>query len=121
LREVVPDLYDELVALRGRDNPTRFLDIGREYSYRQRQGQGNWGHRLSFLVGYERDHQLMLRKLIDLTMDGGIGPRDEVLAIGPRYRDEIHFFRHHLGLPKTIGLDLFDAPKDSIEAGDMHA
>lgn len=120
LRQVVPDLYDELVALRGRDDAKRLLEIGREYSYRQRSDQGTWGHRLSFLVGYERDHQLMLRKLIDLKTAGSIGPADEILAIGPRHRDEIHFFRHHLGLPKTIGLDLFEAPKDGIEAGDMH-
>jgi hypothetical protein len=120
-RQVVPELYDELLVVRGRDNPQRLLEIGKEYSARQRKEQGTWGHRLSFLVGYERDHHRMLRQLIDMTGDGRLNAADEVLVIGPRYRDEIHFFRNHLGLPKTTGLDLFDAKEDGIVAGDMHA
>ncbi|MEA2499710.1 MAG: hypothetical protein QOH26_2115, partial [Actinomycetota bacterium] len=39
---------------------------------------------------------------------------------GPRHIDEIHFFRKHLGLPRTIGLDLFGSSDGSIISGDMH-
>jgi hypothetical protein len=118
---VIPDLHDELIQLRGRQNPSRFLEIGREYSQRQRRDVGTWGQRLSFLCGYEREHHRMLRTLVDLIGDGSLGPQDEVLVIGPRHRDEMHFFRNHLGLVKTIGLDLFDSKEDGIQAGDMHA
>jgi len=82
---------------------------------------GAAGPPLSLLLGYEQDHHLMLRHLVGWTVDGGVGAADDVLVIGPRHRDEIHFFRQQLGLPRTIGLDLFDAPADGIESGDMHA
>jgi SAM-dependent methyltransferase len=35
--------------------------------------------------------------------------------------NELHFFRKHLGLNKTIGLDLFASDEGRIIAGDMHA
>src|SRR5262249_21694942 len=118
----IPDLYDEFIALRGHDNPERFLEINREYSRRQRVEQGRWGPRgLSLLHGYERDHHPMLRTLVGLVRDGALRPSDQVLVVGPRHYDEILFFRKHLGLPRTVGLDLFTSARDGIVGGDMHA
>jgi SAM-dependent methyltransferase len=121
VRNTIPDLADEFIVLRAERNPRRFLDINREYSRRQATAQGLWDNRqLSLLRGYERDHHAMLRALIGLIRDGEIRREDEVLLVGPRHVDEIAFFRRHLGLPRTFGLDLFPYGKDEILAGDMH-
>lgn len=118
---VIPDMAQEFIALKAENDPKRFLEINREYSKRQATAQGLWDHRqLSLLRGYERDHHLMLRKLVELVEQGELKRTDEVLLIGPRYVDEVDFFRTSLRLPRTIGLDLFEYGKDEILAGDMH-
>ena len=121
VRETIPDLVDEFVKLKGREQPARFLDINREYSGRQQRKQGKWDNRdLSLLRGYERDHLRLFRELMALRRSGAIDEKDEVLVIGPRHIDEIYFFRKYMGLPKTIGLDLFGSPDGKILEGDMH-
>jgi SAM-dependent methyltransferase len=121
VRNVIPDLADEFITLKGENNVERFLEINREYSRRQAVQQGLWDNReLSLMRGYERDHHLLLRTLIGLIDAGHLTAQDEVLLIGPRHIDEVVFFRKTLGLPKTIGLDLFPFGKDEIVAGDMH-
>lgn len=121
VRNVLPDLADEFVRLKAETNPARFLEIGREYSRRQARAQGLYDNReLALLRGYERNHQLMLRTIVGLVDRGEVSARDEVLLVGPRYIDEVVFFRKFLGLPRTVGLDLFDYGKDEILGGDMH-
>jgi SAM-dependent methyltransferase len=61
-----------------------------------------------------------LRALCELRRSGRLTADDEVLVVGSRYADELGFFRKHLGLPRTIGLDLFDDPAGGIVGGDMH-
>jgi SAM-dependent methyltransferase len=118
---VIPDLADEFVALKVENDVERFLEINREYSRRQAVKQGLWDNReLSLLRGYERDHHLLLRTLVQLIGDGELTREDEVLLIGPRHVDEVVFFRRHLGLPRTIGIDLFPYGRNEILAGDMH-
>jgi SAM-dependent methyltransferase len=118
---VIPDMAQEFIELRAESDPRRFLEINREYSRRQATAQGLWDHRqLSLLRGYERDHHLMLRKLVGLLEQGDLTRTDEVLLIGPRYVDEVDFFRKSLGLPRTVGLDLFEYGRNEILAGDMH-
>jgi hypothetical protein len=75
---------------------------------------------ISILRGYERDHHLMLRTLIKLIRDGKIKKDDPILIIGPRYVDEVWFFRKCLGLKNTVGLDLFDSGDGYILKGDVH-
>ena len=119
--EVIPDLFAEFCSIRGADNPERFLQINREYSARQHDSLGEWDSRdLSLLREYEHDHHALLRNVIDLIRVGRISAADEVLILGPRHVDELHFFRKHLGLYRTIGLDLFASDKGRILAGDMH-
>lgn len=119
--DVIPDLAGEFMALKAESNVERFLEINREYSRRQAVKQGLWDNReLSLLRGYERDHHLLLRTLVQLIADGELTRDDEVLLIGPRHVDEVIFFRRHLGLPRTIGLDLFAYGRNEILAGDMH-
>lgn len=121
VRGVLPDLADEFVSLKAETNPARFLEINREYSRRQAVAQGLFDNReLALLRGYERNHQLMLRTIVGLIDRGEVSARDEVLLVGPRYIDEIVFFRKFLGLPRTVGLDLFSYGKDEILGGDMH-
>ncbi len=120
VRTVIPDLVDEFVAMRACERPARFLEINREYSRRQRDTVGSIGPSgLSLLFGYERETHLMVRTLLELVHDKRLATGDEVLVIGPRHADELEFFRRELGL-KPTGLDLFDAPRDGIVAGDMH-
>lgn len=125
IKKVIPDLFDELVSIKAKDNLSRFLQINKEYSFRQRQyhkakSKGNpWG--LPLIAGLEEDHHLMLRSLIKLKNQGKLTKDDEVLVVGPRYVDELAFFRKHLGFAKTTGLDLFDDEDEGIVAGDMHA
>jgi hypothetical protein len=121
VREVIPDLFAEFCSIRGSDNPDRFLQINREYSARQHDTLGEWDSRdLSLLREYERDHHALLRNLVGLLRDGRLSAADEVLIVGPRHVDELHFFRQHLGLKKTAGLDLFASDNGRILAGDMH-
>jgi hypothetical protein len=121
MRNVIPDLVDEFVRLKGEANVERFLEINREYSRRQAHQLGVWDVRdVSLLRGYERDHHLLLRTIVELMNGGQLSAADEVLIVGPRHIDEIVFFRKSLGLPKTIGLDLFPSGDDEIIAGDMH-
>jgi SAM-dependent methyltransferase len=120
-RNVIPEMVDEFIALKAEKNVERFLEINLEYSRRQAHSLGVWDVRdLSLLRGYERDHHLLLRTLIGLIDAGRLTAQDEILLIGPRHIDEVVFFRKTLGLPKTIGLDLFPSGKDEIVAGDMH-
>jgi SAM-dependent methyltransferase len=120
VQRIIPDLYEEFVSMRAVENPARFLEINREYSIRQRRVTGKWGPvGLSLLLGYERSHHAALRMLLALKNGGALTPDDEVLVVGPRHFDEIAFFRKHLNLPKTVGLDLFDA--EGTVGGDMHA
>jgi SAM-dependent methyltransferase len=119
--DVIPDMADEFVTLKAENDVERFLEINREYSRRQAVKQGLWDNReLSLLRGYERDHHLLLRTLVQLIADGELTREDEVLLIGPRHVDEVVFFRRRLGLPRTIGLDLFAYGRNEILAGDMH-
>jgi SAM-dependent methyltransferase len=121
VRSTIPDLVAEFIALKAERDPKRFLEINREYSRRQATAQGLWDNRqLSLLRGYERNHHVMLRTLVGLIRSGDLGRDDEVLLVGPRHIDEVAFFRRHLGLPRTVGLDLFKYGKDEILAGDMH-
>lgn len=118
---VIPDMAEEFIRLKAETNTKRFLEINREYSSRQALRQGAWDNReLSLLRGYERNHHLLLRTLMELIRDGKLTKEDEVLLIGPRHIDEVLFFRNQLGLTKTIGLDLFDSGDNLILAGDMH-
>jgi SAM-dependent methyltransferase len=121
VRDTIPELAEEFIALKAERNPQRFLEINREYSRRQATAQGLWDNRqLSLLRGYERNHHALLRALVELVSTGELRPDDEVLLVGPRHIDEVAFFRQHLGLPRTVGLDLFPYGKDEILAGDMH-
>jgi hypothetical protein len=121
VKEVIPDLVDEFVALKAEDNVARFLEINREYSRRQFQQKGLWDNReLSLLREHEYDHHLLLRTLVGLKRDDLLRPGDEVLVVGPRHIDEIRFFRKRLGLSKSIGLDLFGTDDGAIVGGDMH-
>jgi len=121
VHRVIPDMAQEFIELKAENDPRRFLEINREYSRRQATAQGLWDNRqLSLLRGYERDHHLMIRKLVELVEQGDLTRTDEVLLIGPRHVDEVDFFRKALGLPRTIGLDLFKYGRNEILAGDMH-
>lgn len=129
LQKALGDLFEEMASIKASENVARFREINREYSSRQREfhkQRGNpfglpfnpWG--LPLLSGFEEDHHLMLRTLLSLRQAGAITPEDEVLVVGPRYVDELQFFRKHMGLTKTIGLDLFEDRNEGIFAGDMH-
>jgi SAM-dependent methyltransferase len=121
IRGIIPDLWDEFIGLRAHDHPARFLEINREYSRRQWAMSGPRGPGgLSLLTGRERDRYVMLRTLVELRTSGALSPSDEVLVIGPRHIDEIVFFRKHLKLPKTVGLDLLDDEPNGIVGGNMH-
>lgn len=124
VKKGIPDLFDELISVKAKENLPRFLEINKEYSFRQRQyhkvhSKGNpWG--LPLIAGLEQDQHIMLRSIIKLKQLGFLTKEDEVLIVGPRYVDELTFFRKHLGFPKTIGLDLFSDDEEGIVAGDMH-
>jgi len=55
-----------------------------------------------------------------LREDGVISADEQHLTIGPRWVGEIHYFRQELGLPQTIGLDLFTHDDELVKVGDMH-
>lgn len=55
-----------------------------------------------------------------LREQGVISADEPHLTIGPRWVGEIHYFRQELGLPKTIGLDLFTHDEELVKVGDMH-
>jgi SAM-dependent methyltransferase len=55
-----------------------------------------------------------------LREDGVIAADEPHLTIGPRWVGEIHYFRQELGLPRTIGLDLFTHDEEFVTVGDMH-
>jgi len=59
----------------------------------------------------------LIRKLRE---DGVISADEQHLTIGPRWVGEIHYFRQGLGLPQTIGLDLFTHDDELVKVGDMH-
>jgi len=119
LKKANPAVHDALAGIKAEDNMQGFLDANTKYSGEQLQKQGKFDSRqLSLLRGYEKNHHLMLRTIINLIKEGKLTKNDEVLIIGPRYVDEILFFRKHLGLPKTIGLDL--CANDHVVVGDMH-
>jgi len=120
LKNANPAVYDVLSGLKAEDNMQKFLDANTKYSGDQLKKQGKTDSRqLSLLRGYEKNHHVLLRTIIKLMQEGKLTKNDEVLIIGPRYVNEILFFREHLGLPKTIGLDL--CANDYIVVGDMHA
>lgn len=120
LKKSKPHIHDALVGIKAEDNLQKFLAINKEYSGEQLARQGKTDSRqISLLRGYEQNNHLLLRTLIGLIRDGKISKNDEVLIIGPRYVDEIVFFRKHLGLTKTIGLDL--CKNENVVEGDMHA
>jgi SAM-dependent methyltransferase len=56
-----------------------------------------------------------------LLASGVLSPDSDVLDVGPRYLSEIRYFRDDLGLPRTIGLDLYTKDESLIKVGDMHA
>jgi SAM-dependent methyltransferase len=56
----------------------------------------------------------------DLVAQGIIRADEPHLTIGPRWVGEIHYFRTQLGLPHTIGLDLFTHDEELVKVGDMH-
>jgi len=119
LKKANPAVHDALAGIKAEDNMQGFLDANTKYSGEQLQKQGKTDSRqLSLLRGYEKNHHVMLRTIIGLIRDGKLTKNDEVLIIGPRYVDEIIFFRKYLGLPKTIGLDL--CANDHVVVGDMH-
>ena len=55
-----------------------------------------------------------------LRTQGVIHADEPHLTIGPRWVGEIHYFRQELGLPGTIGLDLFTHDDELVKVGDMH-
>lgn len=55
-----------------------------------------------------------------LVEDGTLRADEPHLTIGPRWVGEIHYFRGGLGLPQTIGLDLFTHDEELVKVGDMH-
>ncbi|MBY0449042.1 MAG: class I SAM-dependent methyltransferase [Cyanobacteria bacterium] len=120
--DIAADLIPEWSELKAEQNPERFLEINKEYSLRRTQISGGYAIRdLSIIRGYETDHHLLLRTLVRLIDEEKINREDEALIIGPRYIDEILFFRKYLGLKNTIGLDLYDEGNGMIVSGDMHA
>lgn len=58
--------------------------------------------------------------IIGLRERGVISADEPHLTIGPRWIGEIHYFRGHLGLGATIGLDLFSKDEELVRVGDMH-
>lgn len=59
----------------------------------------------------------LIKRLRD---DGTISADERHLTIGPRWAGEIRYFRDGLGLPQTIGLDLFTNDPELVVVGDMH-
>ena len=59
--------------------------------------------------------------IIKLRENGTLDTAEPHLTIGPRWAGEIHYFRDVLGLPETIGLDLFTNDPELVTVGDMHA
>jgi hypothetical protein len=55
-----------------------------------------------------------------LVEQGALRADEPHLTIGPRWVGEIHYFREGLGLPQTIGLDLFTHDEELVKVGDMH-
>lgn len=111
----------EYVKLRCKDNPKRYLEINTHlFEVVNSRATDKYEERdISLIYGYENNHHLTLRTLVGLIAEGKITPDDRVLVLGPRYEDEIYFFREVLGLPNTIGLDLRNE-KDVLVEGDMH-
>ena len=56
----------------------------------------------------------------DLLAQGVLRADEPHLTIGPRWVGEIHYFREGLGLPQTVGLDLFTHDDELVKVGDMH-
>lgn len=56
----------------------------------------------------------------NLREAGTLSADEDHLTIGPRWVGEIHYFRQVLGLPRTIGLDLFTHDDEFVKVGDMH-
>lgn len=118
---VMPEYYDEFGAIRGSQDPARFLQLNQIYSERQMRESGAlYARQLSLFRQYERNNLVMLRSLIELIDSKALSADDRVLIIGPRHLDEILFFREVLGFSKVVGLDLFGSKCGSIIEGDMH-
>ncbi|MBK8190278.1 MAG: class I SAM-dependent methyltransferase [Vampirovibrionales bacterium] len=120
---LIPEFLDELTTMNAAANPERFLEICRvNFSrFNQKISASSQENRdLSIIYGYENNHHLILRKIIQLINDGNLSKNDPVLIIGPRHVDEVLFFRRYLGLVHTIGMDLFSDDQGLVIAGDMH-
>ncbi len=115
------NVVDEFVSLRCADNPQRYVDISTAlFRSVNEQATDKYEERdISLIYGYENNFHLTLRTLVRLIQEKRITAEDEVLILGPRYVDEVLFFRNILGLPKTIGLDLRDE-EGLLLKGDMH-
>ncbi|MGE0201157.1 MAG: methyltransferase domain-containing protein [Candidatus Melainabacteria bacterium] len=118
------DLEDGLGALdtfKGEEDPEKFIQVWTR-AFEQINATDAYkadDHEISLVYGFENNHHLLLRTIIDLKNAGKLKPEDRILVIGPRYAHEVLFFRNILGFPNTIGLDLRDEG-DVIVAGDMH-
>jgi SAM-dependent methyltransferase len=104
----------------------RLVAVYRDPCARPRESLAAWEEHVRALeqremeARFERDRHLLLRTIVELRTSGGVGEADDVLVVGPRHVDELRFFQRDLGLPKTVGLDLFDEPAGPITGGDMH-
>ncbi|MEM0952363.1 MAG: methyltransferase domain-containing protein [Cyanobacteria bacterium P01_H01_bin.74] len=119
---VIPEYSEEFEALNAIENPKRFTEIcGLAFERINTATNASFENRdISLIYGYENNHHLLLRRFIDLIATNQLTPDDSVLVLGPRYPDEIDFFRKNLGLKNTIGLDLLKCTPDKIIQGDMH-
>lgn len=96
---------------------TAINDLQRDYS-----AEVNKGKRALEFTELARDEtgdpwSPLIKELRDA---GTISTDERHLTIGPRWTGEIHYFRDGLGLPKTIGLDLFTNDPELVTVGDMH-
>lgn len=51
---------------------------------------------------------------------GNLSRDDLAVCVGNRWLGEVLYFRENIGLPKTIGLDLFTTNPELVQVGDMH-
>lgn len=97
----------------------QYVEGNRQYSLAQKGGRVMDTRDVSLFRGFEADHHLLLRTIIELIRNERIRANDPVLIVGPRYRDEVVFFRSFLGLREAVGLDLIEDPGYVLK-GDMH-
>ena len=122
LNDLLPKaMADEFRALKCEDDPARYKAIcAALFKEVNARATDHYEERdISLVYGYENNHHVILRTLLGLIADGRLTRDDRVLVLGPRYVDEIRFFREILNLKNTVGLDL-RSEGDYLVEGDMH-